>query len=70
MVSSASVSGPTIHGRIALAELPRFFADRPIYADVNRRFLQMPEAGLSEYLVRDLERAGALKLEDGWLLAA
>jgi glyoxylase-like metal-dependent hydrolase (beta-lactamase superfamily II) len=59
-----------IHGRIALAELPRFFADRPIYGDVNRRFLQMPEAGLSEYLVRDLERAGALKLEDGWLVAA
>ena len=59
-----------IHGRIALAELPRFFTDRPIYGDVNQRFLQLPEAELSEYLVRDLERAGALKLEDGWLLAA
>jgi len=59
-----------IHGRIALAELPRFFADRPIYGDVNRRFLQLPDAELSEYLLRDLERAGALKLEDGWLVAA
>jgi glyoxylase-like metal-dependent hydrolase (beta-lactamase superfamily II) len=58
-----------IHGRIALAELPRFFADRPIYGDVNRRFLQMPEARLSEYLVRDLERTGALKIESGCLVA-
>jgi hypothetical protein len=59
-----------IHGRIALAELPRFFADRPIYGDVNRRFLRLHDDELREYLVRDLERAGALKLEDGWLLAA
>ena len=59
-----------IQRRIALAELPQFFADRPIYGDINRRFLRMPEAELREYLVRDLERAGALKLEDGWLLAA
>jgi glyoxylase-like metal-dependent hydrolase (beta-lactamase superfamily II) len=59
-----------IHRRIALAELPRFLAERGIYADVNRRFLQLPEAGLCEYLVKDLERAGALKLEDGWLVAA
>ena len=59
-----------IHGRIALAELTQFFADRPIYGDVNRRFLQLSENELSEYLVRDLERAGALKPEDGWLVAA
>ena len=59
-----------IHGRIALAELPQFFADRPIYADVNRRFLQLSETELSDYLVRDLQRAGALKIEDGWLVAA
>ena len=59
-----------IHGRIALVELPQFFAMRPIYGDVNRRFLKLSETELSDYLVRDLERAGALKLEDGWLVAA
>jgi glyoxylase-like metal-dependent hydrolase (beta-lactamase superfamily II) len=59
-----------IQGKLALAELPRFFADRPIYGDINRRFLRLSEADLRQYLVRDLERAGALKLEDGWLLAA
>lgn len=59
-----------IEGRLALADLPRFLAERPIYGDVNRRYLHLPEAELQAYLVKDLERAGALKLEDGWLLAA
>ena len=59
-----------IHGRIALAGLPQFLAERPIYGDINRRFLRLPGAELCEYLVRDLARAGALKLEDGWLIAA
>ncbi len=59
-----------IQGRMALAALPQFLATRPIYGDINRRFLHLSEAELGEYLVRDLERAGALKLEDGWLLAA
>lgn len=58
-----------IHGRIALAELPQFLGARPIYGHVNRRFLQWPEAELCEFLLRELARAGALKLEDGWLIA-
>jgi glyoxylase-like metal-dependent hydrolase (beta-lactamase superfamily II) len=58
-----------IQGRMALAGLAQFLAARPVYADVNRRFLRLPEAELREYLVKDLERAGALKLEDGWLVA-
>jgi glyoxylase-like metal-dependent hydrolase (beta-lactamase superfamily II) len=59
-----------IHGRIALAELSQFFADRAIYWHVNQRFLRLPDAELSDYLVRGLVRAGALKLEGGWLVAA
>ena len=59
-----------IHGRMALADLPRFLADRPVYSAVNQRHLHLPEDALREYLVRDLERAGALKVEDGWLVAA
>jgi len=58
-----------IQGRMALAELPRFLAARPIFGDVNRRFLDFPEAELCAFLVKDLERAGALKVEDGWLVA-
>lgn len=58
-----------ILGRMELAGLPQFLVDRPIYGDVNRRFLRLPEAELCAYLVKDLERAGALKLEDGWLRA-
>jgi len=59
-----------IRGRIALDELPQFLAGTPIYAHVNQRFLRLPEAELLEYLVRDLERAGALKIADGWLNAS
>ena len=59
-----------IHGRIERATLPQFLAERPIYADINRRFLNLPQAQLCDYLVKDLERAGALKLADGWLVAA
>jgi glyoxylase-like metal-dependent hydrolase (beta-lactamase superfamily II) len=59
-----------IHGKIALAELPRFLAARPVYGDVNRLFLRLSEDELCAYLVGDLERAGALKQQDGWLLAA
>ncbi len=59
-----------IHGRIALAGLPQFLADRPIYGDINRRFLNLPEEELCAYLVKDLERAGALTIEDGWLVTA
>jgi glyoxylase-like metal-dependent hydrolase (beta-lactamase superfamily II) len=59
-----------IEGRIALADLPRFLAERPIYGDVNRRFLQLPDEALREYLVNDLERAGALMCRDGQLLSS
>jgi hypothetical protein len=59
-----------IHGRIERATLPQFLAERPIYADINRRFLNLPQAQLCDYLVKDLARAGALKLADGWLVAA
>ena len=46
---------------IALIGLPQFLAERPIYGDINRRFLRWSEAELREYLVRDLARAGAAR---------
>lgn len=59
-----------IEGRMPLAGLQQFLAQRPIYGDINGRFLNLSDAELREYLIRDLERAGALKVENGWLLAA
>jgi glyoxylase-like metal-dependent hydrolase (beta-lactamase superfamily II) len=59
-----------IHRRIEINGLPQFLAARPIYADINGRFLRMSDAELCTYLVNDLQRAGALKIEDAWLLAA
>ena len=59
-----------IHGRIELATLPQFLAERPIYADINQRFLHLAQGELCDYLARDLERSGALRIENGWLLAA
>jgi len=58
-----------IMGSIAEADLPGFLAGVPIYAEINRRFLRLPEAQLREYLVKDLERAHALTRRDGWLFA-
>jgi glyoxylase-like metal-dependent hydrolase (beta-lactamase superfamily II) len=56
-----------IRRSMALADLPQFLAATPVYAEVNRRFLQLPDEELRDYLVRDLERAGALTRRDGWL---
>jgi len=56
-----------IMGSIAEDELEAFLAGVPIYAEVNRRFLRLPEAQLREYLVQDLERAQALARRDGRL---
>jgi glyoxylase-like metal-dependent hydrolase (beta-lactamase superfamily II) len=58
-----------ISGRIAETELAGFIAVVPFYRDVNRRFLGLPDAELRAYLVKDLERAGALERKDGWLLS-
>jgi len=58
-----------IMGSIAEAELPGFLAGVPIYGEVNRRFLRLPEAQLREYLVKDLERAHALTRRDGRLFS-
>ena len=58
-----------IQKKMTEADLPRFLAERPVYADINRHFLRLTEAQLCEYLVRDLERAGALSRRDGQLLS-
>jgi glyoxylase-like metal-dependent hydrolase (beta-lactamase superfamily II) len=59
-----------IEEKLIEADLPRFLAARPVFGDVNRRFLRMSEADLCAYLVRDLERAGALVRRGGQLLSS
>lgn len=51
--------------RIPLAELPAYLASVQIIIDINARFLKFTPEGLADWLVSDLERAGALRREDG-----
>ena len=52
-----------------LAELPAYVARVPILAELNSRYLLMTPAAMAEWLVSDLERAGAAHRKDGRLYA-
>lgn len=52
-----------------LAELPVYVARVPILAELNSRYLHMTPAAMAEWLVNDLERAGAAYRQEGSLLA-
>ena len=52
-----------------LAELPAYVARVPILAEINSRYLGMRPAEMAEWLVNELERAGAARREQGLLLA-
>ena len=52
-----------------LAELPVHVARVPILGELNSRYLHMTPAAMAEWLVSDLERAGAAYRQDGSLLA-
>jgi len=54
---------------IPLAELPAYVARVPILAEINSRYLHMTPVAMAEWLVSDLERAGAAKGKGGLLLA-
>ena len=56
--------------RMLLADLPGYLDRVGIYRDFNARFFRITAAQLAERLVGELERAGALRREDGWLLPA
>ncbi len=53
-----------------LAELEAYFARVPLYAEINRRYLGMSASAFAEWLIGDLERAGALRRGDGLASAA
>jgi glyoxylase-like metal-dependent hydrolase (beta-lactamase superfamily II) len=52
-----------------LAELSAYVARVPILAELNARYLGMTPARMAEWLVSELERAGAARREDGRLAA-
>jgi glyoxylase-like metal-dependent hydrolase (beta-lactamase superfamily II) len=52
-----------------LAELPAYLARVPILAELNARYLRMTPAAMAEWLVKELERAGAVERKVGLLLA-
>jgi glyoxylase-like metal-dependent hydrolase (beta-lactamase superfamily II) len=54
--------------RLALAELPDYVARIGIYRDFNARFFRLPPAELAHWLVSELERAGAARRAEGWLV--
>jgi hypothetical protein len=56
--------------RLPLADLPDYLDRVGIYRDFNALFFRLPPAGLAALLVGELEKAGAVKREDGWLIPA
>jgi glyoxylase-like metal-dependent hydrolase (beta-lactamase superfamily II) len=53
-----------------LAELPAYVERVAILAEINRAYLKKTPAALAEWLLSDLERAGALHRREGMLLAS
>jgi glyoxylase-like metal-dependent hydrolase (beta-lactamase superfamily II) len=56
--------------RIATAAFPAFILGLPFGSDLNRRYLGLPDDELAARVERELLRAGALREEDGNLVAA
>ena len=54
--------------RIPLAEMPAYVERVEMFRDFNARFFNVAPATLAEQLVGELERAQAVRREDGWLL--
>ena len=50
--------------------LPGYLDRVPLYGEIDRRFLRKGSAALAEYLVHDLQRAGAVRIERGCLVPA
>lgn len=57
-------------GSMALADLPAYLADVPLYRSLNERFLHQDYGALADGLLADLQRAGAVRLEGAHVVAA
>ncbi len=58
------------HQRMRLDGMPEYVARIGIYRDFNALFFRLPPARLAEFLIGELEKAGAAKREVGWLVPA
>jgi len=56
--------------RLAVGELDAYLASVPLYADFNQQYLQLDTVALADLIVGDLERNGAVRRQDGFLLPA
>lgn len=56
--------------RLALAEIPAYVERVAFFRDVNAACLRLPAAELAHRLVAELERAGAVRIEDGVITPA
>ncbi len=52
-------------GSMPAAEVPDYLARVPFYSDVSQRFMGLAPAALAEWLLADLDRAGAVSITDG-----
>lgn len=56
--------------RLALAELPSYVDRIGLYRDFNRLYFRLPPSEFAAMLVTALEKARAVRREDGWLVPA
>jgi glyoxylase-like metal-dependent hydrolase (beta-lactamase superfamily II) len=56
--------------RFPAADVAGFLASVALYREINARYFRQPFDALAEWLIRDLERAGALRRDGGHLVAA
>jgi len=54
--------------RVAASELPAYFDRIGFYRDFNRQFFRLPPSEFAAMLVGELERSGAVRREDDWLV--
>ena len=55
---------------LPLADLPSYLDRVGIYRDFNRQYFRLAPSELTDMLIGELERSGAVRREDGWLLPA
>jgi glyoxylase-like metal-dependent hydrolase (beta-lactamase superfamily II) len=55
---------------LPIADMPRYVERVGIYREFNARFFRLPPPDLAEFLMTELERAGAVRREGGLLLPA
>jgi glyoxylase-like metal-dependent hydrolase (beta-lactamase superfamily II) len=56
--------------RFPVADLPEFLAGVSLYREINARYFRQPFDALAGWLIRDLERAGAVRREGDQIVAA